>query len=82
MITQVHDFKSATYKTLWKDDQGTHFIVSTVNNEFGAETMIFPSSDQGKVTDFTNLFVVYDMNDSHVEVIKQFMSFLESKNGS
>ena len=80
MITQVHDFKSNSYKTLWKEEK--YFIVSTVNNEFGAETMIFSSTDQGKVTDFTNLFVVYDMDNSHVEVIKLFMSFLESKNGS
>lgn len=80
MITQVHDYKSASYKTLWKEEK--YFIVSTVNNEFGTETMIFPSSNQGEVTDYTNLFVVYDMNESHVAVIKQFMSFLESKNGS
>lgn len=80
-MKQIHNFKSSSYKTLWVNDKDEHFIVSTIDTAFGQETMIFNSDNEGNVTDYQDLFVVFSKN-SHVAIVDQFVAFLETKDGT
>lgn len=73
MVTQLTDFKTTHQKTLWEDSDGTHFIVSTINNGFGKETMVFYSNSLGKITSFEQLHVDFDIDKSHTEVMQEFI---------
>lgn len=74
-VTQLTDFQTNHQKTLWEDSDGTHYIVSTINNGFAKETMVFYSNNIGKITSFENLHVEYDIDKSHTEVMQEFMLY-------
>lgn len=41
---------------------GAHFVISAIDNEFGAETLAFASDERSEIEDWTDRAAVHGMN--------------------
>ena len=68
--------ESFAHQELWQID-GDFYIVSL--SPYTPEYMIFASNELGDVVSWRELWVDYDMNQTHADVIKDFAESLTSK---